>query len=222
MKLITKFNTNDIAVIFMLMILSIPISQISPYIGNTFIILMTVLWFIATKRWFDFKIRPKDWKRIFEYIFIALIINIIIGLLFTLLDIKPSSENQKAIIEALGKGGIKTYLTIGSVIIFAPIIEEIFFRGMLQEFIGKWNKKIALIITTILFGAVHIWLSFMLQKSGMQIVAELIPYLILSFAFSYYYYKTENLFQCIVMHFINNGWALALYFIGKGLANFHF
>jgi membrane protease YdiL (CAAX protease family) len=37
--------------------------------------------------------------------------------------------------------------------------EEFFFRGLLQQWIGKWvgNEKAGLLITAILFGAVHLW-----------------------------------------------------------------
>ncbi len=87
--------------------------------------------------------------------------------------------------------------------ILPAIGEELLFRGILQRYLIEWlkNKHIGVLITSILFSALH------LQFFGF------FPRLLLGIFFGYLLLWSRNLWLPILAHFINNGVAVILYFI---------
>jgi uncharacterized protein len=91
------------------------------------------------------------------------------------------------------------------------ILEELFFRGLVQKLVNKWlgNIHFAIIFTSIFFSAVH--LSF----SGF------LPRFLLGFIFGYLFYWTGNIWTTVFAHFLNNAAAVLLVFIAqKGFINY--
>ncbi|MGL4741009.1 MAG: lysostaphin resistance A-like protein [Sarcina sp.] len=83
--------------------------------------------------------------------------------------------------------------------IYAPLIEELMYRGIiLNSLIKKYPEKVALILTSSLFGIMHF--NFY-QTLNAFLVGLMIGYL---------YIKTKSLYLCIVIHFFNNFIALYL------------
>lgn len=83
--------------------------------------------------------------------------------------------------------------------IYAPLIEELMYRGIiLNGLIKKYPEKIALFLTSLLFGIMHFNLY---QTINAFLVGLMIGYL---------YIKTKSLYLCIVIHFFNNFIALYL------------
>ncbi|MGL5823002.1 MAG: lysostaphin resistance A-like protein, partial [Sarcina sp.] len=83
--------------------------------------------------------------------------------------------------------------------IYAPLIEELMYRGIiLNSLIKKYPEKIALILTSLLFGIMHF--NFY-QTINAFLVGLMIGYL---------YIKTKSLYLCITIHFFNNFIALYL------------
>ena len=181
--------------------------------SNTLLVIAFALYFLIYKRnKINWKINISDTKRIFAYWIIGFLLNIVISLIAQGL---VSSRNQEIIVDQLNKGGMQTTLTLVAILIFAPVMEEIIFRGLIQEWLGKINKIMALIITTLAFGGLHLMASFNQGRPIIKMLIELLPYVTISFVFSYYYYKTENLWQCIVLHFVNNAMAAILLLVGN-------
>ena len=84
-------------------------------------------------------------------------------------------------------------VSIITIVIFAPILEEIMFRGIIfNKLNSKMNTWTAIIISALVFGAVH-----------MNIIQGTNAF-ILGVALAYIYSKTHNLYTCICVHFINN------------------
>jgi uncharacterized protein len=82
------------------------------------------------------------------------------------------------------------------------MFEEVFFRGVLQNFLVRWWKQpiVAIIVTSILFSWVHSSIYLFLSRA------------VLGFVLGYMFYKTKNIWVNIAAHFINNTLALtALY-----------
>ena len=77
------------------------------------------------------------------------------------------------------------------------------FRGIIQRYLIEWlkNKHIGVLITSILFSALH------LQFFGF------FPRLLLGIFFGYLLLWSRNLWLPIFAHFINNGVAVIFYFI---------
>lgn len=93
-------------------------------------------------------------------------------------------------------------ISMGMVAVLPAVFEEILFRGALQNLLTRWMKNplAAIIITAILFSAVH--------GSALGFLSRLF----LGILLGWIYYRSGNLWLSIIGHFVNNGMAiLALY-----------
>ena len=77
--------------------------------------------------------------------------------------------------------------------ILAPVTEEIFMRGMLQGTVFK-NTYIGLVATSVLFAYLH----------GPYTIPSFITYLGMGLAFGIRYKTSDNLWNSILLHFLNN------------------
>ena len=77
--------------------------------------------------------------------------------------------------------------------ILAPISEEIFMRGLLQGTVFK-NTYIGLVATSVLFAYLH----------GPYTIPSFITYLGMGLAFGIRYKTSDNLWNSILLHFLNN------------------
>ena len=77
--------------------------------------------------------------------------------------------------------------------VLAPISEEIFMRGLLQGTVFK-NTYIGLVATSILFAYLH----------GPDTIPSFITYLGMGLAFGIRYKTSDNLWNFILLHFLNN------------------
>lgn len=117
-----------------------------------------------------------------------------------------NSENQAKEITALF---MKTdtvnglLLNLFVVAIIPAIGEELVFRGILQKCLHEWIKSawIAVLVTAIIFSAFH------LQFYGF------FPRLLLGIVLGLVFAVSNKLWLSIVMHFVNNGTAVVLYWL---------
>ena len=77
--------------------------------------------------------------------------------------------------------------------ILAPVTEEIFMRGLLQGTVFK-NTYIGLVATSVLFAYLH----------GPYTIPSFITYLGMGVAFGIRYKTSDNLWNSILLHFLNN------------------
>ena len=77
--------------------------------------------------------------------------------------------------------------------ILAPVTEEIFMRGLLQGTVFK-NTYIGLVTTSVLFAYLH----------GPYTISSFITYLGMGFAFGIRYKTSDNLWNSILLHALNN------------------
>ena len=99
--------------------------------------------------------------------------------------------------EGLLNNESKLYLFIYGCI-YAPIVEELLFRGCLRKLIK--NDTIFILISGISFGAWHV---IGYDQSIIQYL-YIIPYSIMGIFLSYVYSKTNNLTTNVGIHFLNN------------------
>ena len=85
------------------------------------------------------------------------------------------------------------YITALLAIIIAPIIEELMFRGFIRKFIR--NDILFVIISTLIFGALHVTVSDSIEQ-----FLFIIPYSLLGLAFSLNYVRTKNIASNIFLH----------------------
>jgi uncharacterized protein len=97
-------------------------------------------------------------------------------------------------------------LNILAISLFPAIIEEIFFRGCLQQIFMNWMRKTpftAILIVAIIFSAFHG------QLSGF------VPRLFLGMLLGLVYYFSGSIWISIVMHFLNNFITVVLIYLAN-------
>ncbi|MBR4092491.1 MAG: CPBP family intramembrane metalloprotease [Oscillospiraceae bacterium] len=108
------------------------------------------------------------------------------------------SSNQQAIDEVLVQYG---FLQIVTVCLLGPVVEEVFYRGILFEMLkGKENSIIrniiAVILTSFIFAFMHV--SFV-DFSVADMIAN-IPILMLGLALTILRCKTDNILCSVIVH----------------------
>lgn len=102
----------------------------------------------------------------------------------------PMSARDEALFAMLVKSGPLMLLTT---CLFAPLFEEMLYRGIiLRSFLQQYPRWIAILASSILFGAVH---ANLYQFIGATLIGCLLGYL---------YERTRSLAPCIVLHVLNN------------------
>lgn len=164
------------------------------------IILSVIIFRKAFKnRFLEFK---KNW---INYILIIIIgfasiflFNIIASIIYQALGIVGTSENQEIIDLALSLP-IRP-IVIFTVLVIAPVLEEIIFRKFLIKYLKrfKWNSWIPYIISAFVFAAIHL-------DGTVSDLVFLPVYLILSsFITIGYKFSNDNIYVAMGIHFLNN------------------
>ena len=110
-----------------------------------------------------------------------------------LLSLFPT-EAYEEVMQGIGLGG----WAILSAVVAAPILEEVLFRGLIFESCGeRFGKGVALIISALLFGVIHI------------VPVQMINAFVVGLILGYVYLKTRSLVSVIIIHAINNAIAYA-------------
>lgn len=163
-------------------------------------ILAVIFFFETLKR--DFGAVKGNIKSYIRYILprygVMYIVYIIVGWISIIITNQATTVNQEAV-EALPK-----FYIIPAAIIWAPIVEEILFRGTLRKLIK--NDIFYIIISALVFGLLHT----ISEVTILSMIINALPYAILGGFFAYLYTKTNNLSNCIGCHAFHNTIAVLL------------
>ena len=98
-------------------------------------------------------------------------------------------------------------INMGLMAVLPALAEEMSFRGVLQQLLGG-RRHVAIWLTAVIFSAIH------MQFYGF------VPRMLMGALFGYVFVWTGSLWVPIVMHFVNNGMAVLVYYIlsSKGVA----
>ena len=96
-------------------------------------------------------------------------------------------------------------------VILAPLVEELFFRGLIFNTLRQKSAFWAHLISAFLFGLLHVY-SYILA-GDMTEWLKLIPYMTAGLAFSYAYERRQNIIAPIVLHSIKNLIAVILIYV---------
>lgn len=149
----------------------------------------------------EIKIKIKDfalnWKKNLKYIFIGLIsiifTNIIIGIF-----IQNQGSNQETL-NYIQQESARVMLICFYIftVIIGPINEELIFRRII---IGEGRKylpkHITLVISSVIFGLIHI--------HNINEVILVIPYICTGTILGFIYYKSDNIITSSLLHILNN------------------
>ena len=115
------------------------------------------------------------------------------NLILVRLGIDTQGETILRLIQRLESPG--WFFLVG--ILFAPFVEEIFFRGFVfQGFRQKYGWVSAMLLSALIFAAAHL-----------DPVA-LIPTFVLGLVLAYLYHRSNSLWPGIILHFLVNGLSL--------------
>lgn len=112
-------------------------------------------------------------------------------------EIAGLPDNMKDVFEQM----MNNPLGIISIVVMAPLVEELLFRGAIQgHLMRKWKMPyLGIVVSSLIFGVVH--------GNPAQI-----PFaFVVGMALGWMYYLTGSLIPGILMHFINNGSSVLLY-----------
>ena len=172
------------------------------YIPCLLALFYTIVWRRFLVRSY-FKIEFQDWYR---YI---LFISTMVGLSLLALVIISKVKIPSTLL-VLDRINITTknfsYLFYIKMVIIAPILEEIIFRGyILNGFLTRYNSYLAIGLSSIFFAFFHFNLY------------QFIYTFFLGFFCGWYFYRTKNLLSCIFIHSIFNflGISVFKYFFDK-------
>lgn len=169
---------------------------------DIFILIMTVfLFYKDLKR--DFKYFKEYFREynslVWKMFGISLAIMFVLAISIKLYTRISSPTNQVKLLEAFNT---KPLYIIALAMIYAPLTEELLFRGIIRKIFNK--KYLFIIISGLLFGALHVVDDF-------QSIGELLYILLyssLGMFMAATYYKTNNLFTDIYFHFLQNTLAI--------------
>lgn len=134
---------------------------------------------------------PGNLKSNITWTVIGLVAIFLGGIVINLLTSQAGVNDQSKVVETVNAF---SYEVILMAILLAPIGEELLFRGFL-------TKRFGIIISSLLFGIVHI-----AYGSYVEIIGAIYIGLVLAYIFK----KTESIMPCILTHFLYNLMAIII------------
>lgn len=153
------------------------------------------------EQWRDFK------KNLKQYLIEGCVIGVLLiyacqiigGLITMTLGGNQASENQQ-FIETITTSYPVLMIFVSCVL--APILEEMLFRGIVFGWIYEWNPKMAHLISSFIFGFIHIMSAVFNGNTAEWI--QIFSYCFMGFVLSYLYEKNNNIYVPILSHMMNN------------------
>lgn len=143
----------------------------------------------------------KNIKVIFQHVGLIYLANLLMNLLILFIYGSNTSGNQELIETGFA---VLPVLYTFTAVIFAPIVEEILFRGVLyQELRNKNNYWVPIIISSLSFGLIHTLPMFLMSNNYSEFLF-LIVYTMMGYLITRAYEKTGTIWASIGVHFMNN------------------
>lgn len=121
------------------------------------------------------------------------IITVIYGAIAEEFGIRQPQDMLREIVRLFGRDAAGFALAVLFIAIIAPVVEELFFRGVVYAAIRKrWGVAPGLVISSVLFAILHLT------------AYTLLPIALIGIALAYLYEKTGSLGPPIILHALNN------------------
>jgi len=141
----------------------------------------------------------KVFKTIITTLPMMLLGSIVLNYLITTFTGQSEAQNQTEIIGLFEQA---PYLIIIQALLYAPIVEEIMFRGLVFGGLSKKSMMFAIIISSSLFGLAHVYNSLL---SGNFADLWFFPtYTLLGYFLNRAYIKSGSIVSSMALHFLNN------------------
>ena len=146
--------------------------------------------------------RPKWIALLIAGYFYVLAGNIFSNLLTQLIYFVTGEEMTTAVNQAIIEASLQSdgsILMILSAVFLGPVVEELIFRKAFFGIIKK--EKLAMIISSITFGLIHV----ISEPTLLDLLINIIPYVVMGFVFGFLYVKHQkNLVIVTLVHIITN------------------
>lgn len=139
------------------------------------------------------------WKTILTILPMMLVSSILLNSLAAYLSQVDQSVNQTSLIEYLKH---LPWLILFQALFYAPIIEEIMFRGLLYRFFHRYSRFWAIFVSSLLFGFAHV--SGSLFTGNFNDLWFLPTYMVLGYFLALAYERTDSLYTSMTLHLLNN------------------
>ncbi len=124
----------------------------------------------------------------------------LVGYLIVLLQPGFANLNDAGIVSLAGDGGM--WIAV-STVVFAPVAEELLFRGLLFQALGQKFPIGTWFISAVAFAAIHV-IGYIGSYDAVSFVLAFVQYLPAGFCFAYAYKASGTIFAPIVMHTVIN------------------
>ena len=141
----------------------------------------------------------KVFKTIITTLPLMLLGSIVTNLLITQFTGQVEAENQSMIIDLYAQA---PYLIVIQALLYAPIVEEIMFRGLIFGALSKKSMFLATLISSSLFGLAHVYNSVLSGNLGD--LWFFFTYALLGYFLNRAYIKSGSIVSSMALHFINN------------------
>jgi len=108
--------------------------------------------------------------------------------------------NQELVVSALSAMPVAMIITV---VLFAPIVEEIIFRLVLMNLFNL-PPIFNVILSSLIFGLIHVLAGGLIH---------IIPYFLMGLVFGYFYLKNDNIWHVTILHTIHNGLTVVFVFL---------
>lgn len=140
-------------------------------------------------------------KTIFQHVGLIYLVNLAMGIFMQIVLGDNVSGNQALVMEGFA---LYPVLYAFAAVVFAPLVEEILFRGVFyQELRSKKNYWLPVIISSLSFGLIHTLPIYLLTGQKSEILF-LISYTMIGYLLTRVYEKTGSIWSSIFVHFLNN------------------
>lgn len=168
------------------------------------------LFFIVAFKFLKLKKLYRPWQsgngRFLLWMWITLMgCKIIFTSLNMLIYHQETSANDQAIVNLMQKNPTTAVMTVVMAVIFAPLTEELIFRGLFMNFFFRKSDFWAIFVSGLIFGLAH----------SSTTLASVILYCSMGWVLGYTYRKSQNLVVSTSLHFINNLPAVLLLLTGN-------
>jgi uncharacterized protein len=139
---------------------------------------------------------PRSWPRALAFAGAGLVA--IWTLSFALAPVLDAGEEQGLLPEEWDPDRLVAFLAVGtSIALIGPVVEELVFRGVGYALLAPYGKWVSILVTGLLFGAVH----------GLVVALPVLA----SFGIllGWLRWKTGSVYPCIALHATFNGIAIA-------------
>lgn len=171
------------------------------FYGVFFLIIVVVFRKILVN---NIKIFVKEYEKYLNisagFVVITLILMVVSAIVLDSVGVGESS-NQESLNEMVKYG----FLQIITVCFFGPVVEEVFYRGILFEvFLGKKNRVIGSIIAVLLTSLLFAFMHVSIDEFSLNDLLANIPILMLGLSLATLRCKTNNILCSILVHIVIN------------------